>query len=262
MVRGSGSITTITPVAIIVLAAGKGTRMGTPGIAKVLNRVGGRPMIAHVLDTAFSINSHKLIVVIGFDSDSVRSSVGYSHPTADFVHQHEQLGTGHAVLQCEDALADFNGDILILSGDVPLLREITIRSLLTTHQQTGAEATVLTTRVSDPTGYGRIERDEKGNFIGIVEHKDATDGQLGITEINTGIYTVKSSVLFPALKELRADNAQGEYYLTDIIKLLSEQGLSVYSVETANPLEAAGVNTPAELEAADYSYNTLLSGTT
>ncbi|UCH83014.1 MAG: NTP transferase domain-containing protein, partial [Candidatus Latescibacterota bacterium] len=202
--------------AAIILAAGKGTRMPSD-IPKVMHEVGGKPMVLHVIDAIRGICGDGIYVVVGYMADQVIRAVreyAERHQDIEFIHQHEQLGTGHAVLQCDDALAGFEGTIVVLNGDVPGLTAETIERFAGYHDAENAAATVLTATVEDPTGYGRIVRGPEGELLRIVEEKDATEGEKKIREINSGLFCFDKSGLFDALKSTNRDNAQKEYYLT------------------------------------------------
>jgi bifunctional UDP-N-acetylglucosamine pyrophosphorylase/glucosamine-1-phosphate N-acetyltransferase len=166
-----------------------------------------------------------------------------------FVTQEEQLGTGHAVMQVEPFLKDFSGDVLVLAGDVPLLSEKTLRRLIDFHAQNKAAATDLTAELPEAGNYGRVVRKENGEMVKIVEKKDASPEELKINEINTGTFCFEKEALFSALKEVRAENAQKEYYLTDTIEILKKKGLPVFAFRAENPAETLGVNTKDELVA-------------
>jgi bifunctional UDP-N-acetylglucosamine pyrophosphorylase/glucosamine-1-phosphate N-acetyltransferase len=234
----------VPPLHLVVLAAGKGTRMKS-AVPKVLHRVAGRPMIDAVLDVAGSLHPQSVSVIVGHEADMVRSALA-ARPGLGFALQEPQLGTGHALLQAEPLLAGQSGTLLLLSGDVPLLRAETLRRLLDAHESAGAAATVLTARVDRPDGYGRIvRRDER--LIRIVEHRDATRGERAIDEINTGIYAFDLEPLFAALRAIGSSNAQGEYYLPDLVAIYASRGLTVKAVETGDVREVQGINSRSEL---------------
>lgn len=235
-------------LAVVIMAAGKGTRMNNPDVAKVMYTVQGKPMVEHVVTVALASGAHSVVVVVGWQKDSVIDHLARTAPMAVCVEQNPQLGTGHAVMQAERILRGFGGDVLVLSGDVPLLRPETVRALLDLHRTTGAEATVLTAVLDDPAGYGRILRARDGSVAAIVEHKDATKEERRVGEINSGIYVFRAASLFEGLRGLRPDNVQKEYYLTDVIRFLRSEGLMVSGVPVGDPREILGVNTPAQLE--------------
>ena len=235
-------------LAAILLAAGKGTRMksNTP---KVLHSVAGRPMLFYPLDVLEEVKADRVVVVVGFGAGMVRASFAASKKLC-FVDQTEQLGTGHAVMTATKALKGFSGDILILSGDVPLISASTVKALIKTHRKGGKKRpaiTLVTTVLSDPHGYGRIVRDEKGAVISIVEEKDCTPLQRKICEVNAGIYLVSSAFLAANIKKLGKINAQGEYYLTDLIRMAVGLGERVTALTHLDHGEVMGVNNRAEL---------------
>jgi UDP-N-acetylglucosamine diphosphorylase/glucosamine-1-phosphate N-acetyltransferase len=232
-------------IAAIVLAAGKGTRM-TADLPKVLHRVGERPMISYVVDAIRPLADDEIFVVIGYKAEEVRKACASSG--VHFVVQNEQLGTGHAVAQCEGDLKGFAGTVVVLNGDVPGLRETTIRRFVDFHTERRAAATVLTADLDDPTGYGRIVKDSKGALLGIIEEKDADGKTRAIREINSGLFCFEKDKLFGALKSVDRNNAQGEYYLTDVIATLRERGERVFAYRVDDAREVAGVNTDGELE--------------
>jgi bifunctional UDP-N-acetylglucosamine pyrophosphorylase/glucosamine-1-phosphate N-acetyltransferase len=234
----------MTSLAIIILAAGKGTRMKS-AMAKVLHPLGGVPVLSYSLDLAREFNPQKLVVVAGFQGEAVREQ--FSAPDLTFVDQKEQLGTGHAVQTAVQALPGFQGTVLILCGDVPLLTRETVQRLLHTHQGNKAAVTVLTTILENPESYGRVFRREDGQLLKIVEEKDLKAGEEGLREINTGIYGVESEFLFSALLSLTDRNAQREYYLTDIVALANSRGEKAGGYVAENPFEVMGINTRADL---------------
>ena len=231
----------------VILAAGKGTRMKS-ALPKVLHAVGGKSMLRHVMTAAEQAGAKRMLVVVGFGGDKVQAEIGAA---AEFVLQAEQLGTGHAMMQVQPVLAGFSGTILLLCGDTPLLTGQALLDLVAAHQQSGAAATVLTAMPADATGYGRILRDESGQVLGIVEQKDATAEQKQIGEINTGIYCFEAAPLFAALAGLTCNNAQGEYYLTDVLAILAQAGQQVGAVEVADFQETLGINSRLQLAEAE-----------
>jgi len=236
----------VEAIVAVILAAGQGTRMKSD-LPKVLHPIDGRPMVAYVIDTIREVGIGRILAVIGYQAERVRRAVDESG--VEFVVQAEQLGTGHAVIQCEPALDGFAGTVVVLSGDVPGLRAATLRSFIAHHRRRGAAATVMTARVADPSGYGRIVRDSDDTLSRIVEHKDADPEVLAIDEINAGLYCFESALLFGALRRTGRENAQNEYYLTDVIEELKAQGLVVEAYCVEDEREVAGVNTVAELDA-------------
>jgi bifunctional UDP-N-acetylglucosamine pyrophosphorylase / glucosamine-1-phosphate N-acetyltransferase len=229
---------------VVILAAGKGTRMKSAE-PKVLHRSGGLPLIEHVLRAADSLGPQTIVVVVGHLSERLKAGLT-KRLGLRFALQEPQLGTGHALLQAEPHLADASGTVVLLSGDVPLLRPRTLQRLVQTHEACGAAATVLTARVSGPHEYGRIVRD-KGRIAAIVEHKDATPEQRAIDEINSGVYAFALEPLFAALKSIGSSNAQGEYYLPDLVAIYRAQGRAVETVLLEDPREILGVNSRKEL---------------
>jgi bifunctional UDP-N-acetylglucosamine pyrophosphorylase/glucosamine-1-phosphate N-acetyltransferase len=232
------------PLAVVIIAAGKGTRMKS-ALPKVMHPLAGRPLIVHVLDLALSLAPHPLITVIGHQADTVRAVCEPLGTTC--VIQEPQLGTGHAVAQAEPHLHDFPGDILVLYGDVPLLQPETLRLLWQEHQRQEATVTVLTACLGDPTGYGRIVRDAQDRVERIVEERDASEAQRAIREVNSGIYCLRAAFLFPALKQVGQENAQGEQYLTDVVAVAVSAGHTVAQVTAADPQEIMGINTRVDL---------------
>ncbi len=230
--------------ATMILAAGKGTRMKSD-LVKVLHPVAGRPMLDYVLSLAEQMGSSRIAVIIGHQAELVEAR--YANRGLTFVYQREQLGTGHAVLQAAEAFKGYRGTILILCGDVPLLKATTIRELMDSHRASGAAVTVLTTLLEDPFGYGRIVKDAEGNVLGIVEHRDATEEQGKIREINTGIYCAENPFLFEAVGEIGNDNAQKEYYFTDNFALARRKGVRTASVVAPDTGEVMGINSQEDL---------------
>lgn len=240
-----------SPPAAIVLAAGKGTRMGSD-LPKVLHAAAGAPMVRHVVAALRGVAASPIVLVVGHGADLVRDAFA-GEADLRFATQSEQLGTGHAV-QCGVAeLADCPRErtILILCGDGPLVRSSTLRSLLAAHAESGAAATLATSRVADPAGYGRIARDAAGRFRAIVEDRDATAAERAIDEINPSVYAFRLGALLDALPRLGRENAKGEVYLTDAFGLLVADGESVAVVEAVPAEEVLSVNTPAQLAEVD-----------
>ncbi len=231
----------------VILAAGKGTRMKSK-LPKVLHKVGGHPMLEHVMDAAEAAGCRDNVVVIGHGAELVRELVG---DRARIALQAEQLGTGHAVLQAADTLKDFTGTVMILCGDTPLLEADELEKFYAEHVKSGAAATVMSALMDDPFGYGRILRDANGDVAGIVEQKDASEEQKQIKEINTGNYCVEAPLLFEVLRTLGNDNAQGEYYLTDVLAKLRAMGKKVGGVITADSEMIMGVNSRRQLAEAE-----------
>lgn len=224
---------------------------------KPLHRLCGRPMVVHVLAAAAGLGPERIVVVVGHGAARVTKTVGeqqLSSPSRiEFVEQEVQRGTGDAVLVGLTGLSDDydEDDILVLPGDTPLLRTSTLTKLVAAHREAEAAATVLTARLADPTGYGRLVRDRTGRVARIVEQVDATDEELAVDEINTSIYVFRRSVLAPALRRVSPNNSQGEYYLTDIVGVLHDAGYPIISVVDDDPVEIAGVNDRLQLAAAE-----------
>src|SRR5947207_2141867 len=230
-----------------MLAAGLGTRMKSKTV-KILHRAAGRPIIDYVLDIAREVSNHPPVMVIGHQKEAVQQSVG---DRARFAIQEQQLGTGHAVLQAADALKNGGKKVLILSGDVPLTRVETLRRLLEQHEREQNALTLLSMAPDDPAMYGRIVRNAGGAVERIVEFKDASSAEKKIGEVNAGIYVFNAADLFDNLRGLSTNNAQGEYYLTDLIAILRNSGKRVGAVVAPDPIEAVGVNSRAELAAVE-----------
>jgi bifunctional UDP-N-acetylglucosamine pyrophosphorylase/glucosamine-1-phosphate N-acetyltransferase len=232
----------------IILAAGVSSRMTTQR-AKVLHEVCGRPMLAYVLDACQEVGVEKIYVVVGFGADQVKERFAENSDII-WVHQSEQLGTGHAVLCCKGHLADFGGQTLVLCGDGPLIRSSTLKILVEKHNTEHAAVTLATAILDDPTGYGRIIRDVYGNIQGIIEDSDCTREQFAIREVNPSYYLFNNKILFEALEHVKPDNVKGEYYLTDALSYIIASGHKVVAVTAVLPEEAVGVNSRAQLSAA------------
>ena len=217
-------------------------------LAKVLHLLCGLPMLAYPVAAAREAGAEKIVVVIGYQADQIHENFG--NQGLIFAEQREQLGTGHAVLQAAETFRGYGGTIVILCGDVPLIRPETIISLRDRHRSEGATVTVLTTIPEDPAGYGRVVKPDGRRVVKIVEEKDAAPEEKKIREINTGIYCVESRFLFPAVAGLGNRNVQGEYYLTDIVEMACNNGLRVSSSLAPDPVEVMGINTTEELERA------------
>jgi bifunctional UDP-N-acetylglucosamine pyrophosphorylase / glucosamine-1-phosphate N-acetyltransferase len=234
---------------VVILAAGLGTRMKSK-LAKVLHRAGGLTLIEHVVHAAGAVApASNVTVVVGHQSNQVRALLAPSG--VRFVDQTEQKGTGHALLACRPSLVSEPGLVLVSYGDCPLLSPETLTELVRRQSASDAAATVITTRLDDPTGYGRIVFGEKGQVAAIVEHKAATPAQLAIPFINSGIYCFRADLLWKHLMEIRPDNPAHEYYLTDIVEILGDAGHAVSALEVGNSVELLGINTRVELAAAD-----------
>jgi bifunctional UDP-N-acetylglucosamine pyrophosphorylase/glucosamine-1-phosphate N-acetyltransferase len=236
-----------TSVAGIILAAGKGTRMKSD-LPKGLHRVCGLPMVEHVGRAIRSAGVARPIVVIGHGGETMQSTLG---ETYDFVWQREQLGTGHAALMAAEALAGYDGPVIVAAGDTPMLQAETFSELLEAHRSAGAVATLASSIVDDPHGYGRIVRDANGGFRQIVEQKDTTDEQRAIREVNAALYIFDSKVLFRILPTLKNSNAQGEYYLTDVLEAIVAEGGVVIAKVFEDPDILVGINDRWQLAQAD-----------
>ena len=246
-------MTDARPTAVVVLAAGEGTRMrsATP---KVLHGFAGRSLVGHTLAAAAPLGADETVVVVGAGRDAVTAHLAAVAPSVKPVVQAEQRGTGHAVRVALDAVPGDAGAVLVLPGDAPLLRPETLRALFDQHVAAGAVATVLTSVLPDPTGYGRVVRDPDGGVGRIVEHRDATDAEREITEVGTSVYVFAAGPLRSALAGLSTANAQGEEYLTDVVGAFAAAGLPVHAV-VAPADETAGVNDRLQLAAAHRIYN-------
>jgi len=248
-----------TSPSAIILAAGKGTRMGGEQ-PKVLFEVAGRPMVHWVLEACREAGAERLVVVVGFQADRVRDALA-DEPGVEFVLQERQLGTGHAVMMAEPAYAGRAAeDTFVVAGDMPLLKGSTLAELLSAHRAAGAAASLATGELDDPTGYGRIIRDARGEFAAIVEQKDATEPQRAIREVNPSCYCFRSDRLFSLLRRLGTDNAQGEYYITDVLGLARSAGQTVAVVKAVGGDEAEGINTPEQLARVDAMLRARLGG--
>lgn len=242
------SHTSTTPLAVVILAAGKGTRMKSLEKPKVMFPVAGKPMIGHVIEQANALSPEKIICITGYLREQVEEFCQKEFGNqVSFALQAEQLGTGHAVSQTAPLLDTFEGNVLILSGDVPLLTPNTLKSFVEFHQNHNSTCSVLSVVAENPFGYGRIIRDANGNFTKITEQKDASPEEALVNEVNSGIYIVSANELFKALSLVQNTNSQGEYYLTDIISILRHQGKTVTAWICPNFDEVQGVNTIEQL---------------
>lgn len=242
-------------LAVAILAAGLGKRMKSPDKPKVMFEINSRPMIDYVVELAFRVNAELVVPIVGHHREQVINYLNSKFPGKEIKYavQEEQLGTGHAVIQTESLLKDFDGEILILSGDVPLLKYETVEKLIDEHFSNNNDATLLTTVFQNSYGYGRIVRDAEGNFNRIVEEKDASEEEKKIKEINPAIYIVNSKVLFDALSKISPENSQKEYYLTDIFRFIPKEKTG--TVVTNDELEVTGVNSIEQLKEMEEALN-------
>ncbi len=241
----------------IILAAGKGTRMASD-LPKVVHAVADAPMVSWVAKACRDAGCSRVILVVGHRQELVRE-IFDGDDSIEFVTQDEQLGTGHAVQCVEAALKGFDGDVIVLAGDGPLVRPEALKSLVEHHRRAKASATLATAVVDEPAGYGRILRDSDGAFSGIVEHKEATDAQRSINEINPSVYCFKADEMFTALSNVKRSGASGEYYLTDVPALLAAEGKHIDAVNSLDADEALSINTPEQLQVVDGILRSRLS---
>ncbi|MBU0529655.1 NTP transferase domain-containing protein [bacterium] len=238
-------------LATVIMAAGKGTRMKSD-LPKVLHMVDNKPMLMHVINLARQLHSERIIAILGYKKELVIEAI--TSENIEYVIQEPQLGTGHAVQQTESLLKDFTGDVLVLSGDVPLLRKSTIDKMLKIHREADNGATVLTAIFKNPHGYGRVIRKDNNTLDYIIEEKDCNNEQRKIKEINAGIYIFKSKELFPALNRIKNNNKQNEYYLPDALKYIANAQQSIALHITDEPIEISGVNTVEQLKELNLIY--------
>jgi bifunctional UDP-N-acetylglucosamine pyrophosphorylase/glucosamine-1-phosphate N-acetyltransferase len=234
----------MSSIGVIILAAGQGTRMKSD-LPKVLHPLGGRPLFLHPLEIAQKLGARRIAVVIGHGADAVKRA--YSGSDVSWVVQEKQLGTGHAVGCARDCFDKFNGELLILSGDVPLIQQQTLTALIARHRDDRVPLTLMTAMLGSPTGYGRILRDDSGAVSGIVEEKDADETQRRVREVNAGVYVADPQFLFEALASVKNNNRQGEYYLPDAVTVALAQGKKVATFQIDDPREMLGINTREEL---------------
>ena len=232
-------------LALIILAAGKGTRMESD-LAKVLHPLCDKPLVIWALESAASLQPERVVVVVGHQAPAVQDRVLEDFPHAEFATQNQMLGTGHAVQQCENVLQNFRGDIVISCGDVPLLRSETLQNLVNHRRETDAAAALLVATIAEPGSYGRVIRDAQGVVEKIVEAKDANVEEKLCRDVNAGTYCFESEALWRELAKIGNSNASGEYYLTDVVGLLTQNGERVVSVSVSER-EMTGINTRAQL---------------
>ena len=234
---------------VIILAAGKGSRMNSD-IPKVLHEINNKSLIMHVIDSAKKIYPKQIIVIVGFKKQLVKDNL--KNNNLKFVEQTEQLGTGHAIKMCLPELKKINGNVLILSGDVPLIKPETLNTFIDLHNKNECLASLITTDLKNPRGYGRIIK-EDNKFVEIKEHKDATDTEKKIKEINSGIYIFNSIVLKEKIPLINNNNTQKEFYLTDIFNFINNDKISTYKI--LDPLEISGINTIEQLNQIEQKIN-------
>ena len=238
-----------TSTIIIILAAGKGTRMQS-NLPKVLHPINNKPMLLYVTDVAKTLNPDKIIVVIGYKKELIIKAL--SNENIIFVEQKNQNGTASAINECIPSIKKFKGNILILSGDVPLITSKTLKEFINSHNQNKALASLISTDLDEPKGYGRIIKNNNNQLINIVEHKDANKNQLKINEINSGIYIIKSKLILEKIPLINNNNMQKEYYLTDIFNFINEKHTSIFKVNDSN--EIAGINNVDQLKKLEKSH--------
>ncbi len=235
-------------LAVIILAAGKGTRMRS-SLAKVLLPVAGHPLLHYVLDLSSRLNPVRTIVVVGHQADQVREA--FADREIEFVVQDEQLGTGHAALQAKAKLENFDGLVLVLCGDMPLIRPNTLLQMVQGHRRSEAKCTVLTLKSSGCHDFGRVIRDGNGSILKIVELKDASEVEKKVDEFNSGVYCFDNRLFFKVLEQIGPNNIQKEYYLTDTIEYLVRKGYPVQVTQTQDANEVLGINSPDDLNRAE-----------
>lgn len=235
-------------IAAVVLAAGKGKRMGSENgseIPKVMFKANGKPVVSYLIQSLHDAGLKKIVLVVGYKQEIVRE---YFKDEVEYAVQEEQLGTGHATMSARKNLEKKSDAVIVCCGDAPLFKSETITRLIELFKNDHPTIALITVGYSDPTGYGRIVRDENGNVEAIIEHKDCTDEQLMIEECNAGFYIFDSNWLWENLANIKTDNAQGEYYLTDVVKMAKEQGKKIGAVKVSDEAEVLGINTPEQLK--------------
>ena len=243
---------TLIHMIVIILAAGKGTRMKSR-TAKVLHKLHSKPLLKYVIDLAYKLKPDNIFVVVGFQRNEVRKK--FASEKVEFIDQKRQLGTGHAIMQVKPRLENFNGEILVLSGDVPFLKENTVNEMIKNHRSNNAAMTILTTEKDNPYGYGRVVRNSNNSIERIAEEKDCSSSEKDIKEINSGIYCFDKKFLLESSEKINQNNVQHEYYLTDIVKSAFGNSLPVVAVKVANPNEVNGINTKEDLVKAEKIFD-------
>jgi bifunctional UDP-N-acetylglucosamine pyrophosphorylase/glucosamine-1-phosphate N-acetyltransferase len=238
----------------VILAAGKGTRMKSE-LPKVLHPILGKPMVSYVIDACRKAKVDNILLVIGHKADLVKETLGSDY---QYVEQKEQLGTGHALMTAAETLTSIKGNVLVLAGDTPFLTGKILHQLIVRHQETKAAVSLMTTNINPPPPYGRILRDQNGRVLRIVEDRDATSAEKKITEVNTSHYCFRSEKVFPMLSNLSTENDQGEYYLTDIIHLLSQKNEIIETLSVKDPSILIGINNRYELSKTSMAMNKVI----
>lgn len=232
---------------VVILAAGKGTRMQSD-LPKVLHKVEGKTMVQHSIDKVGELGVRDIILVVGYRKEMVQEAVGDS---VKYTVQEKQLGTGHAVMQARPFLEGFEGNVVVLYGDMPLVNPETIQKLIDARESDDVKGAILTIVLDNPPDFGRVVRDDSGRVLRIVEVRDCSPEQLAIKEVNVGMYCFDCQELLAALDGLSTDNAQGEYYLTDVVGIMADKGLTVKTVTSDTLEETLGINDPHHLEFAE-----------
>ncbi len=240
------------PLAVVILAAGKGKRMKS-ALPKVVHPLGSKLLMSYILDTVFSLEPDRIVTIVGYEAAKV--SEAFPNPKLEFVQQNELLGTGHAVLQTRDSLESFSGNVLILCGDMPFIKTETLNTLMKTRVEFELACAFLTLKTPEKRDFGRIIRDSSGNVAKIVENRDATPDQKTIDEYNAGVYCFEKEWLFKAVEQLENNNAQSEYYLTDVIQFYYNRRAPVRAVQTNDAKELFGINSQEDLKQAERLLN-------